>query len=82
MTIHRAPHPESIPLEPHPALSSREAERGDVSRARELGAAKRRILNEIRKRIVGQDEVIDLLLTCVFARSRPPRWATAVPTRG
>jgi MoxR-like ATPase len=69
MTIHRAPHPDStIPIEPHPALQSREAERGDVSRARELGTAKRRILNEIRKRIVGQDEVIDLLLTCVFAR--------------
>jgi MoxR-like ATPase len=69
MTITRAPHPETAPLEPHPApLPLREAERGDVSRARELGAAKRRIVAEIKKRIVGQDEVVDLLLTSVFAR--------------
>jgi MoxR-like ATPase len=68
MTTIRAPHPETAPLEPHPAPSLREADRSDVSRARELGAAKRRIVAEIKKRIVGQDEVIDLLLTSVFAR--------------
>jgi len=62
-----APQPEFAPLEPHPALG-REASRGDVSRVKELGAAKKLILAEIKKRIVGQDEVIDLLLTCVFAR--------------
>ncbi|HEX6239457.1 MAG TPA: MoxR family ATPase [Polyangiales bacterium] len=68
MTTIRAPHPETAPLEPHPAPPLRETDRSDVSRARELGTAKRRIVAEIKKRIVGQDEVIDLLLTCVFAR--------------
>jgi MoxR-like ATPase len=64
---HAPPAPEAVPLDPQ-ALQSREIERGDVTRARELGQAKRRIVAEIKKRIVGQDEVIELLLTCVFAR--------------
>jgi MoxR-like ATPase len=77
MAITHAPTaPEAIPLEPHPLSTTqqpefggpRDVERGDLTRVRELGVAKRRILAEIKKRIVGQDEVIDLLLTCVFAR--------------
>jgi MoxR-like ATPase len=39
----------------------------DIERVRQLGEAKKRIIAELRKRIVGQDEVIELLLTCVFA---------------
>jgi hypothetical protein len=80
---HAPTAPEAAPLEPHPQPTSqaggasgrssavppaaRDVERGDVSRARDLGVAKRRIIAEIKKRIVGQDHVIDLLLTCVFA---------------
>jgi MoxR-like ATPase len=33
-----------------------------------LGVAKKRVVQELKKRIVGQDAVIELLLTCVFAR--------------
>jgi MoxR-like ATPase len=43
-------------------------EKSDLDRVRELGAAKNDIVRELKKRIVGQDEVIELLLTCVFAR--------------
>src|SRR4051794_20187177 len=43
------------------------AEKSDLERVRQLGEAKRRIVAELKKRIVGQDEVIDLLLICVFA---------------
>jgi MoxR-like ATPase len=64
MTMTRAPHPGPTPTDPPPFT----AERSDVSRARELGIAKQRIVAEIKKRVVGQEEVIDLLLTCVFAR--------------
>jgi MoxR-like ATPase len=44
------------------------AQRSDVERVQALGAAKKRIVQELKKRIVGQDAVIELLLTCVFAR--------------
>ena len=55
--------PELVPdLEPPRAL------RSDVERVQALGGAKKRIVHELRKRIVGQEAVIDLLLTCVFAR--------------
>jgi MoxR-like ATPase len=54
-------------LEPHAPLPE-EGGLSDVERVAELGRAKTRIVNEIRKRIVGQEAVIELLLTCVFAR--------------
>src|SRR5690606_32180397 len=39
----------------------------DVERARRLCQARNDIVRELRRVIVGQDRVIDLLLTCVFA---------------
>jgi MoxR-like ATPase len=56
--------PELVPdLEPPTRV-----QRSDVERVQALGGAKKRIVHELRKRIVGQEAVIDLLLTCVFAR--------------
>ena len=50
------------------SLNIREAtDKTDVDRVRELGDAKKRIVHELSKRIVGQSAVIDLLLTCVFS---------------
>jgi len=40
----------------------------DVAAARELAAARDAIQAEIRKRIIGQQEVVDFLLTALFAR--------------
>jgi MoxR-like ATPase len=40
----------------------------DVAAARELAAARDAIQTEIRKRIIGQQEVVDFLLTALFAR--------------
>jgi len=42
-------------------------EKSDVERVRQLGEAKKRIVQQLKKRIVGQEQVIELLLTCVFA---------------
>lgn len=42
--------------------------RSDVERVQELAAAKRAIEGELGKRIVGQKDVIDLLLIALFAR--------------
>ncbi len=44
------------------------APRSDVERVEALAEAHARILSEVKKRIVGQDEVIDLLLIALFAR--------------
>jgi len=43
-------------------------ERSDVEMVRALEAARRRILEQVKRRIVGQDEVIELLLVALFAR--------------
>ncbi|MEO0325923.1 MAG: MoxR family ATPase [Myxococcota bacterium] len=40
----------------------------DVTRVERLGAARARILAEVKKRIVGQEDVIELLLIALFAR--------------
>ncbi len=40
----------------------------DVARVQRLGAARTRILTEVKKRIVGQEDVIELLLIALFAR--------------
>jgi MoxR-like ATPase len=40
----------------------------DVAQVEQLAAARRRIVAEIKKRIVGQDEVIELMLVSLFAR--------------
>jgi MoxR-like ATPase len=44
------------------------ADASDVERAHELARAKTRLVAEIKRRIVGQDEVIELLLIALFAR--------------
>jgi len=43
-------------------------EASDVERAQELARTKKRLVTEIKRRIVGQDEVVDLLLIALFAR--------------
>jgi MoxR-like ATPase len=48
--------------------SASRPQRSDVERVQALGAAKKRVVHELRKRIVGQEAVIELLLACVFAR--------------
>jgi MoxR-like ATPase len=40
----------------------------DVERVERLAAARKRIVAEVKKRIVGQDAVIDLMLIALFAR--------------
>jgi MoxR-like ATPase len=55
-------------LEPHPAPGREESSRTDVERVAELARAKARVVHEIKKRVVGQEAVVELLLTCVFAR--------------
>ncbi len=50
-----------------PDRESRPA-RSDVERVQALGDAKKRVIQQLRKRVVGQEAVIELLLTCVFAR--------------
>src|SRR5262245_52389622 len=41
--------------------------RDDVEQVERLADARRRIVAEVKKRIVGQDTVIDLMLVCLFA---------------
>ncbi len=41
---------------------------GDLAAVREIAQAKAQITTEIHKRVIGQDEVIDHLLTALFAR--------------
>ena len=43
-------------------------EHDDVAKVERLAEARRRIVAEIKKRIVGQDDVIELMLVCLFAR--------------
>jgi MoxR-like ATPase len=40
----------------------------DVEQVERLADARRRIVEQVKKRIVGQDRVIDLMLICLFAR--------------
>jgi MoxR-like ATPase len=44
------------------------SEHDDVAKVERLAEARRRIVAEIKKRIVGQDDVIELMLVCLFAR--------------
>ena len=46
----------------------RDQQRSDLEVVREIAAARQRILAEVRKRIVGQDEVVEHLLVAMFAR--------------
>ena len=56
--------PAAIPT----ATNGAHAEPDDVERAQDLARAKKRLITEIKRRIVGQDEVIELLLIALFAR--------------
>jgi MoxR-like ATPase len=62
----------AVTLPPEPSRSengsSPKAVPSDVERVQQLAVAKKRLVLEIKKRIVGQDEVIDLLLIALFAR--------------
>ncbi len=40
----------------------------DIAQVERLAAARRSMVAQIKKRIVGQDEVIELMLVCLFAR--------------
>ncbi len=40
----------------------------DVENVQHLAVAKMRVISELKKRIVGQDDVIELMLVCLFAR--------------
>jgi MoxR-like ATPase len=51
-----------------PIHSVREATSGDLAAVEEIANARTRILTEIHKRVIGQDEVIEHLLTALFAR--------------
>ena len=61
--------PDREPDEPHVrSESERASQPSSVERVQELAAARARITAEMRKRIVGQDAVIELLLVGLFAR--------------
>jgi len=51
-----------------PDTSPRPDHSADVKAVQQLGKARQVLLKEIHKIVVGQDEVIDLLLTAMFAR--------------
>jgi MoxR-like ATPase len=66
--LHPNAPPSASPVSIAPRGEAAPSDKTDLDRVRELGAAKGAIVRELKKRIVGQDEVIELLLTCVFAR--------------
>ncbi|MDQ3036828.1 MAG: MoxR family ATPase [Myxococcota bacterium] len=51
-----------------PAAAAGGAAASDVERVERLAAARRRLIAEVKKRIVGQDDVIELMLVSLFAR--------------
>jgi MoxR-like ATPase len=53
---------------PAGAAVDRDEPRTDVERVEALARAHRRILEQVKRRIVGQDDVIELLLIALFAR--------------
>ena len=60
------PHPIATPV-PETGRSPADIDR-DLAAAREIAEAKRQLMAEIGKRIVGQEEVIEHLLIALFAR--------------
>ncbi|MFO0681320.1 MAG: MoxR family ATPase [Sandaracinus sp.] len=58
----------SSSLPPEPSNGAAAHEPDDVERVRELARTKKRLVAQIKRRIVGQDEVVDLLLVALFAR--------------
>jgi len=55
-------------LSENTAVTPVESTGGDLEAVREIAEARDQILTEIHKRIIGQDEVIEHLLTALFAR--------------
>ena len=57
-------------VEPHPGngASQEDEDQDDVALVETLASARARIVTEVKKRIVGQDRVIELMLICLFAR--------------
>ena len=53
---------------PSPAAAARSEPPSDVARVERLAAARDRLVAEVKKRIVGQDAVIELMLIALFAR--------------
>jgi MoxR-like ATPase len=51
-----------------PVLESLETAEGDVDRVSALARAREQIIEQVKRRIVGQEEVIDLLLVALFAQ--------------
>jgi MoxR-like ATPase len=51
-----------------PVVGSVESAEGDVERVAALARARGRIIEQVRRRIVGQDEVLELLLVALFSR--------------
>jgi MoxR-like ATPase len=57
-----------MPTKNNPLLGGQAASAGDLEAIRRLGAARQRLKEEIAKVIVGQEHVVDDLLTALFAR--------------
>jgi hypothetical protein len=75
-----APEPvdETAPAETDvatPAIAGAGAAEDDVARVERLAEARARILEEVKKRIVGQEDVIEKMLICLFARATRSSWA-------
>ena len=60
--------PDHRPSGPDAPVAERAEPVGDVERVEALGRAHGRIVDQVRKRIVGQEQVVDLLLVALFAR--------------
>src|SRR5215207_9183412 len=56
------------PLKANPLLAAPAATDGDLQAIARLGAARTRLKQEIAKVIIGQEAIVDDLLTALFAR--------------
>src|SRR4051794_12027647 len=70
---HRNPMDSSHDIPPRSAASqasqaSQVSQIGDVERVTELARAKQQVLEQLHRRIVGQERAIELLLVALFAR--------------
>jgi len=67
-TVMDAGRAEGAAAAPAPASDDEPRPEDDAARVTAIGDAHRRIVAEVRKRIVGQEDVIDLMLIALFAR--------------
>jgi MoxR-like ATPase len=63
-----APSPPSTAQAPSPTDGPSRSDASDVDRVSHLAEARTRIVEQIRRRIVGQEEVIELMMIALFAR--------------